>query len=216
MWVVMSCHCVHFTKLFPRHINTDGSPRGLKSSTTCLTAYNRSKIPQFGTLDTGIDWTPKGKDVANCLQTRWYIVDAPGPAILGLPSCAKLGIVELNCAVNLQKRKLVQQKKPTTEGRKVKQVQQILKPPPLNTKEDLIKAYPDRFEGIGCFPGTYHITLHSAAKPIVHAPQKCLIAMQPLVQEKLDEFLKQGIIVPVEEPMDWVSSLAYSGRQMTS
>ena len=27
-----------FAKLFPRHINIDGSPRGLKSSTTCLTA----------------------------------------------------------------------------------------------------------------------------------------------------------------------------------
>ena len=49
-----------FAKLFPRRINADGSPRGLKSSTTCLTAYNGSKIPQFGTLDTAIDWTPKG------------------------------------------------------------------------------------------------------------------------------------------------------------
>ena len=53
-----------FTKLLPRHINTDGSPRGLKSSMTCLTAYNGSKIPQFWILDTKIDWTPKGKDVA--------------------------------------------------------------------------------------------------------------------------------------------------------
>ena len=62
------------------------------------------------------------------------MVDTLRPAILGLLSFAKLGIVELNCAVNLQKKKLVQQKKPTTEGRKVKQVQQMLKPPPLNTK----------------------------------------------------------------------------------
>ena len=58
-----------FTKLFPRGINADGSPRGLKSSMTCLTTYNRSKIPQFGTLDTAIDWTPKGQNVANHLQT---------------------------------------------------------------------------------------------------------------------------------------------------
>ena len=87
-----------------------------------------------------------------------------------------------------------------------------MKPPPLNTKEDLIKAYPDRFKGIGCFPGTYHITLCSDAKPIIHAPQKCPIAMRPLVQEKLDDFMEQGIIVPVEEPTDWVSSLAYSWK----
>ena len=201
-----------FAKLFPRHINADGSPRGLKSSTTRLTAYNGSKIPQFGTLDTAIDWTPKGKCVANRLRTRWYIADTPGPAILGLPSCAKLGIVELNCAVNLQKRKLVQQKKPTTEGKIVNQDLQHPNSPPLNTKEDLIKAYPDRFEGIGRFPGTYHITLCSDAKPVVHAPRKCPIAMRPLVREKLDEFLEQGIITPVEEPTDWVSSLAYSWK----
>ena len=56
---VMPLHA--FAKLFPRCINADGSPRGLKSSKTCLTAYNRSKIPQFGTLDTAIDWTPQRK-----------------------------------------------------------------------------------------------------------------------------------------------------------
>ena len=60
------------------------------------------------------------------------------------------------------------------------------------------------------FLGTYQNTLCSEAKPVLHAPQKCQIAMQPLVWEKLDEFLEQGIITPVKEPSDWVSSLAYS------
>ena len=36
--------------------------------------------------------------------------------------------------------------------------------------------------------------------------------MRPLVWEKLNEFLEQGIIVPVEEPTDWVSSLAYTWK----
>ena len=36
--------------------------------------------------------------------------------------------------------------------------------------------------------------------------------MWPLVHEKLDEFLQQGIIVPVEEPTDWVSSLAFAWK----
>ena len=36
--------------------------------------------------------------------------------------------------------------------------------------------------------------------------------MWPLVCEKLDEWLKEGIITPVEEPTDWVSSLAYSRK----
>ena len=51
-----------FAKLFPRHINANGSPRGLKPSTTCLTAYSESKINQFGTLDTAIDWGSQRKE----------------------------------------------------------------------------------------------------------------------------------------------------------
>ena len=34
----------------------------------------------------------------------------------------------------------------------------------------------------------------------------------PLVHEELGEFIDQGIIVPVEDPTDWVSSLAYSWK----
>ena len=82
----------------------------------------------------------------------------------------------------------------------------------LNSKEDLIWAYPDRFKGIGHFPGPYHITLFNDAKPFVHASCKCPIGMQLLVQEKLDEFLDQGIITSVEEPIDLVSSLTYSWK----
>ena len=84
--------------------------------------------------------------------------------------------------------------------------------PPLNSSKDLIATYPNCFEGIGHFLGMYTIHLHGDAKPVIHALCKCPIAMHPLVGEKLDEFLEQEIIVPVTEPTDWVSSLAYSWK----
>ena len=83
---------------------------------------------------------------------------------------------------------------------------------PINSKDDLIKVYPDQFEGIGKFPGTYHIYLKEDAKPVVHTPRKCPIARRPLVDKKLDKLLEQEVIVPVTEPTDWVSSLAYSWK----
>ena len=98
--------------------------------------------------------------------------------------------------------------KPTTECAKVRDNATS----PLNSSRNLIKAYWNWFEGICWFLKTYHITLHDDAKPVVHAPRQCPIAKQPLVHEKLDEFIKQGITVPVEEPTDWVSSLAYSWK----
>ena len=46
----------------------------------------------------------------------------------------------------------------------------------------------------------------------MHTPWKCPIAIQPLVDKKLDKLLEQEVIVPVTEPTDWVSSLAYSWK----
>ena len=46
--------CV-FAKLFPTCITRDGKPIGLHPCDTRLTAYNRSNIPQFGTLDTATE-----------------------------------------------------------------------------------------------------------------------------------------------------------------
>ena len=142
------------------------------------------------------------------MDTTFYIADTPGPAILGLPSCSRLRIVNLNCSVQL--RKHGQPVKVSKEREKVKQDMKNLKP--INSKDDLIKAYLDRFEGIGKFPGTYHIYLKEDAIPVVHTPCKCPIAIRPLVDKKLDKLLEQDIIVPVTEPTDWVSSLAYSWK----
>ena len=52
---------------------------------------------------------------------------------LGFPSCSKLGIVELNCAVHFCWKKLTQEK-PTTEHQQVQKDLTNLKQ--LNTKEE--------------------------------------------------------------------------------
>ena len=125
-------------------------------------------------------------------------------------SNAKLRIVQLNCAVKLTSRHNPSSppREPTTE----RAIDRCDLTSPLNSIEDLIKAYPIWFEGISQFPRTYHITFCDDAKPVVHVPRKCLITMQYLVHEKHNAFINKGIIVPVEEPTDWVSSLAYSWK----
>ena len=188
-----------FAKLFPERFDKDGNPTGLSPSSTRLTAYNGSPIKQFGTFTTHVDWTPINRRVTNRLHTQWYVADTPGPAILGLPLCTRLNIVELHCSVKLQRRRPPPQ-----------QVDALEMLTDLSSRQDLIDAYPDRFEGIGRFPGTYHITLRENATPVVHPPRKCPIALRPLVQDKLNEWEQEEIITPVEEPTDWVSSLAYS------
>ena len=79
-------------------------------------------------------------------------------------------------------------------------------------KGNLIKAYPDHFEGIGKFPCTYHIYLKEDAIPVIHAPRKCPIAIRPLVDKKLDTLLEQEVIIPVTESTGIISHLLMEGR----
>ena len=176
-------------------------PTGLQKCNTKLRAYNGTNIPQLSALDTPITWKDEETKEVNEMDTTFYIADTPGPAILGLPSCSRLRIVNLNYSVQL--RKLSQPVKVSKEREKVKQDMKNLKP--INSKDDLIKAYPDQFEGIEKFPGTYHIYLKEDAIPVVHTLWKCPIAIQPLVDKKLDKLLEQEVIVPVTEPTDRVS-----------
>ena len=44
---------------------------------------------------------------------------------------------------------------------------------------------------------------------MIHAPRKCPIAFHPKVKEQLNKMECLGVITPVDEPTDWVSSITY-------
>ena len=147
--VMPLCICA---KLFPRLITRDGKPTRLWSCNTRLMDYYGSNVSQFGTLDTAIEWTPQGHQCLKHLQSRWYVADSLGPAILGLPSSSKLVIVQLNCTVKFTSR-CEPPSPPTQHTTECAKVRHDLASP-LNCSKDLIKAYHDWFEGISWFPGT--------------------------------------------------------------
>ena len=86
-------------------------------------------------------------------------MDIPGPALLGLPACEKLAVVQMNCAV-----KTTQPKRSPT-GTTPAQTTRAAKPPATRTlkskciksTDDLMRKFPDRFTGIGKYPGKYKI-----------------------------------------------------------
>ena len=194
-----------FRQMYPDRIDQQGLPLGLTQTQTRLFAYNGTRIPQHGALDTWTRWKPPDHR-PRCLRTRWYIADTDGPAILGLPASQKLGVVIMNCAVHsgapFPQHQHVNEKPATT-------AQEL---PIIKDLEGLRQEYPDRFEGIGCFSGKYHITLKPDAKPVIHAPRKCPIAMRPHVKAELDRLEGLKVIRKVDEPTDWVSSLVYAWK----
>ena len=68
---------------------------------TLLSAYNDTQIPQHEALDAQTRLKPHTLR-PRCSHTRWYITDTEGPAILDLPASQKLGVVMMNCAVDLR------------------------------------------------------------------------------------------------------------------
>ena len=91
-----------FAKLFSNQLTKTGMPTGLQKCNTKLRAYNGTNIPQLSALDIVITWKDEETKV-NKMNTTFYVADTPGPAILGLPSCSRLRIVNLNCSVQLGK-----------------------------------------------------------------------------------------------------------------
>ena len=102
-----------------------------------------------------ISWKDEEANKIHKMDTTFYIADTIGPAILGLPSCSRLTIVHLNCSVQFRKHGKLFNTCP--ERKKIQQGMKNLKP--INSSEDMIKAYPNSFEGIGKFPGTHHMQL---------------------------------------------------------
>ena len=83
---------------------------------------------------------------------------------------------------------------------------------PHQPEKTLVKEYSDRFEGLGLFKDMkpYHITLDSAAEPVIHPPRQVPVHLRDLYRQEIDNMLKLGVITPVDKPSDWVNSIVLS------
>ena len=84
--------------------------------------------------------------------TEFYVAETPGPVILGLPTSRDLNRVSFNCAV--------------TKGVNI------------NFTDDLNRAYPYRFQGIGNFEEHFHITTDPDVTPVAHVPRRYPISLK--------------------------------------
>ena len=148
--------CV-FRCLYPDQISPAGLPTGLDHVNTRLTTYNRSHIPLYGTLCGPITWQPDYPGPQpHRVKSFWYIADTPGPAILGLPSSEKLAVVKMNCAITVRQPSTHPAPVSTTVATtKLATAPEAAKS--IRSTDDLIKEFPDQFQGIGQFPSEYKI-----------------------------------------------------------
>ena len=171
-----------FRNIYPNRVDQNGKPTDTTASNVKLTAYNGTTIPQHGTITIPCKYNGEWK------EATFYIADTAGPVIFGLKTCVALGLVTMNCVVNADDQSINQ---------------------PICSAEKLREIYPDRFTGLGKFPGKYKLTLKEDANPVIHAPRRAPIQLRDKIQEELTRMTTLGVIRPVKKPTDWVSSITY-------
>lgn len=152
-----------------------------------LTSYSDTKIPCIGSIKLGI----KKKSHSNYHYTKFYVVDVDGPAVLGLPSCTALDIVNIS----------VDSFSPENDNiRKHAH-------PKIQCIDDLKYLYPDCFDKIGNFKREEELQVKPDAEPFIDPPRRCPIHLKDKIKHKLDEMEQDGIIKPVTKPTEWCSSI---------
>jgi len=176
-----------FRNIFPHYVDAEGRPTTTTPSSTSLTAYNGTPIPQYGTLTMPCKFE----------ENRWktcvfYVAETNGPVIFGLPICTDLGLVTMNCVITSNANEV-----PTQA---------------MNTLDDLKSAFPDRFTGIGKFATEQKLTLESNCTPVRHPPRRAPIQLREQIKAELDRMVNLEVIRPVTEPTDWVSSITHAQK----
>ncbi|CAB3995791.1 Hypothetical predicted protein [Paramuricea clavata] len=179
-----------YRSMFPENISYDGKPKisAVKKSTTTLTAYGGTPIPQFGTCEIKCSYKN------NSTSATFYVTDVHSKAIIGLPTALDYHLITLNCSV--EESQDTAKLKPSTC---------------IDNKSHVIAQYPNCFNEIGKFQGEYHITLGLSVPPVIHLPRRVPIILKDDIKHEFEEMEQLDIITKVRkgEPTAWVNSLVY-------
>lgn len=171
-----------FRQMYP---NTSVEEVAHAHAGTKLTSYSGDNIECLGTMNFNCRYQ-KGK----WHNTKFYIVDVPGPVILGLPTCEKLHLVAITC-----------------------QRVELHQVTAITSTAELVKQFPEQFDRIGQFVQPAQILLRPDAQPHIDRPRKCSISLLPRIKTELQRMEDVGVIRRVKEHTDWCSSLVYSTKK---
>ena len=174
-----------------KHVTRDSEGRQLKSTKSVLMMHNKARVFPRGTVSLQVDRNGHG------YRVKFLIVDHSEVPLLSLVTSEELSLVKIidgNATTS------------TDTPREVRQVNVTPDNKPME-KEKILHEYRDVFEGLGCLPGEYNITVDPSYIPVVHPPRRLPIAIRELVQRKLDEMEADDIIAKVSETTPWVSSM---------
>ena len=128
---------------------------------------------------------PEGKVTLACQAQAlkeslpFFVAAVNSPPILGLSACLKLNLV--------------------------KRVESVAQAP--RTKEEILDKFADKFSGLGCMKGEYHIELDDSVQPVIHPPRRIPYSLLEKLKAKLQELEEKDVVQKVDRPTPWVNCL---------
>ena len=121
------------------------------------------------------------------VKEKVYVVRGTPKLLLGIPAIHSLGLIhEIPGTYTIR---VVEVKMPQC---------------PLKTKEDIVKAYPKLFTGLGQLKGEHTIRLREDAKPFcLTSPRRVPLPLLGKLEKEITRLALLDVIEPVEEPTDW-------------
>ena len=168
-----------------------GSNTCMDPCTHKLVSYSDSKLTVLGTARLPVECKANVEK-----ELTFHIVDTNQPGLLGLRSSQDLGLIKVVMMTNAEE----EQAKLDVDVKSDKAPQQL--------KEEVMQKYANVFTGLGRLEKPYHIEVDPKVTPVVNPPRTIPVALRDRVKTELEDMEKHGVIRKVEEPTDWVSSMA--------
>ena len=160
-------------------------------SQTRITAYGGATLPVMGTALLRVS-----RGDFRCRLDCKLVDHKDVRPLLGIKACVGMKIVSYLDNDHLNK--------PNTGNSRVYTVEES----GLLAVKQLIDEYPTVFsEGVGRLEGQYQIRLDPSIPSVQHPPRRVPVPLRDILQRTLGDLNNQGIIVPVQVPTPWISSM---------
>lgn len=144
-----------------------------------LVAYGGTRIQTSGTVTLPCCLKKQ------CHALPFFLVDREVQPLLGFRACMEMGIVKMS-----------------------PEVHQISTESSTDFSSHIFTQYHDLFsDELGELPVTYSMMLDPDVQPVVRPAHRIPVAMQERVKAELERMQHIGVVTPVTEPTDWVSSM---------
>ena len=158
-----------------------------------LTAYNKERIPAFGTARISMR-NPKTRKKYNA---EFVVVDGSYTPLLGARAAQQMGfIVVQHHNIHLLSNNEVFTASPSSSL----------------TKEQVLTDFGDLFKGLGKMDGKLHLEVNESVPPVIMPPRRVPVALKGNFKEEIDRLVSVGVLEKVEEPTKWVSSAVVTAK----